>query len=287
MSSIVVLNRRVVVSIAVAFASFASVPLRAQSEGKRIPSTPGVTFPTFGPSAVAASDADVQPSLSRTFAGIPSDVWHSVSFDSARVAGVGLAAALLAHQWDRPALEEFQENATFRHAVKAGNTYGSLAVQGGGALGAYLVGHWSGNPHLAQFGLDVVRAQLVTQTWVQAVKVSVNRRRPDGTSFSFPSGHVASSFATATIVQREFGWKLGAPMYGLASYVAAARIAQNHHYLSDVAFGAALGIAGAHSLTLRSRDHTWRVSPSSLGGGVGVQVRRERRNASSSRVSRE
>ena len=259
----VVSSRRTVVSMAVALAVCAPVSLWAQSEAAPIRSTADVTLPTFGRiAAVNASDIEVKPSLGQALTGIPRDVWHSVSFDSAGIAGIGLGAALLAHQWDRPVLEEFQENARFTRTVKPGNTYGSLAVQGGGALGAYLVGHWSGNQRLAQFGLDVVRAQLVTQAWVQTVKVSVNRQRPDGTSYSFPSGHVASSFATATVVQREFGWKLGAPMYGLASYVAAARIAQNHHYLSDVAFGAALGVAGAHSLTIGSRAHALRVSPS-------------------------
>lgn len=81
---------------------------------------------------------------------------------------------------------------------------------------------------------------------------------------------MASSFATAGIVQREFGWKVGLPFYGLGTYVASARIAQNHHYLSDVIFGAAVGLASAHSLRIGHGAHALEVSPGVTGSGVGV-----------------
>lgn len=217
-------------------------------------------------------------SLGATIKGLPRDVWNAVSFDTAKIAGVGLGAALAAHRSDSASLEEFQENARFRGFVRPGNTYGSFAVQAGGALGTYLIGRWSDQPRIAQVGLDVIRAQVVTQAWVQAAKLSINRERPDGTPFSFPSGHVASSFATAGIVQREFGWKVGLPMYGLGTYVAAARVAQNHHYLSDVIFGAAVGLASAHSLRISHGTHTLQVSPGVVGAGVGVNFSLERRH---------
>ena len=57
---------------------------------------------------------------------------------------------------------------------------------------------------------------------VQALKYTVRRERPDGSNNkSFPSGHAASAFATATVLQRHYGWKVGAPAYALGSYVAA------------------------------------------------------------------
>jgi membrane-associated phospholipid phosphatase len=157
--------------------------------------------------------------------------------------------------------------------VRPGNTYGSFAVQAGGAVGAYLIGRWTGHSKLTAAGLDVIRAQVVTQAWVQTLKLSANRQRPDGTRFSFPSGHVASSFATAGIVQREFGWKVALPFYGLGTYVASARMAQNHHYLSDVIFGASIGLASAHSLQIRSGNHALAVSPGAVGSGIGVNFR--------------
>lgn len=203
---------------------------------------------------------------------IPGDIWHTVSFDTAKITAIGLAAGLAAHQSDNGTLEEFQEDARFRALVKPGNLLGSFAVQAGGAFGAYMVGRWSGHPRLAEIGLDVMRAQIVTQTFVQATKFSVNRQRPDGTSFSFPSGHVATTFATAGVLHRHLGWKVGLPVYGLGAYVGAARMAHNRHYMSDVIVGAAAGLASAYSLRISHGAHQWRVSPSAGMGAVGVSV---------------
>jgi hypothetical protein len=78
--------------------------------------------------------------------------------------------------------------------------------------------------------------------------------------FSFPSGHSASSFATAAVLQRHFGWKVGVPAYVIAGYVATARVHDNRHYLSDVVFGAAMGIAGERTV-MRAGRYTVRVTP--------------------------
>lgn len=273
------LFRRVVVCVTLCL-----VPPAVASAQEQAPPTGSTTDSTRA--VQSADDREVAewespaaaPSFGAAMKGLPRDVWGFVSFDTAKVVGVGLGAALAAHPSDSASLEEFQESARFRDFVSPGNTYGSFAVQAGGAFGTYLIGRWSDHPRLAQVGLDVIRVQVVTQVWVQAVKLSVNRERPDGTPYSFPSGHVASSFATAGIVQREFGWKVGLPMYGLGTYVAAARVAQNHHYVSDVIFGAAVGLASAHSLRISHGTHSLLVSPGVVGTGLGVNFSLERRH---------
>jgi membrane-associated phospholipid phosphatase len=58
----------------------------------------------------------------------------------------------------------------------------------------------------------------------------VSRRDPDATGYSFPPGHASVRFATATVLQRHFGWK-GALAYPLAAYVAASRLHENRHHL--------------------------------------------------------
>ena len=68
--------------------------------------------------------------------------------------------------------------------------------------------------------------------------------------FSFPSGHSSVTFATATVLQRNFGWKAGVPAYALASYVAASRVQMKRHFFSDVAFGAAIGIVAGRTVTV-------------------------------------
>jgi membrane-associated phospholipid phosphatase len=78
------------------------------------------------------------------------------------------------------------------------------------------------------------------------LKNAVKGKRPDNsTNDSFPSGHTSVAFATATYFAWEYKEKVPwspALFYGLASVVGLGRIANNRHYLSDVLFGAGLGI---------------------------------------------
>ena len=87
---------------------------------------------------------------------------------------------------------------------------------------------------------------------------------------SFPSGHAAVTFASATVLQRHFGWKVGIPAYAVASYVAASRVQMKRHYLSDVAFGAALGIVAGRTLTIGRGDARFAVEPMAAPGGGGI-----------------
>ena len=76
------------------------------------------------------------------------------------------------------------------------------------------------------------------------IKFITGRMRPDGANRrSFPSGHTSSSFLAATIADDLYGTKIGVPAYLLAGLTGLSRIHDNKHYLSDVIFGASLGIA--------------------------------------------
>ena len=116
-----------------------------------------------------------------------------------------------------------------------------------------------------------MRAQIVSQAYTQALKFTVQRERPDGSNtLSFPSGHSASAFATAGVLQRHYGWKVGVPATLVAGYVATARVHDNKHHLSDVMFGAAMGIAGERTVTLRSGRYAVTLAPSAGGGRAGL-----------------
>lgn len=85
---------------------------------------------------------------------------------------------------------------------------------------------------------------------VNGIKYSVDRLRPDGSRYnSFPSGHTATAFMTATMLHKEYGWR--SPWFSIGGYTAAAitgvsRICNNRHWLSDVVAGAAVGIGAVH-----------------------------------------
>ena len=65
-------------------------------------------------------------------------------------------------------------------------------------------------------------------------------------------------------------------MYTLSAYVAASRLHQNRHYLSDVIFGAALGTVAGRTVTKHGRD-TWSVAAApTRGGGLTLGIVRVR-----------
>jgi membrane-associated phospholipid phosphatase len=105
---------------------------------------------------------------------------------------------------------------------------------------------------------------------VQTIKVAARRTRPDGTSLSFPSGHSASAFATASVLQGQLGWKVGAPAYGAAAWVAASRMHAKRHYFSDVIAGAAIGIMAGRSVTVGKGQMKFAMSPAPVPRGIAV-----------------
>lgn len=80
---------------------------------------------------------------------------------------------------------------------------------------------------------------------VELLKRLTFRARPDGehkrSNASFPSSHAANAFAIATVFARRWP-RAGIPLFAIATAVAAARMVLNRHWLSDVLFGAALGV---------------------------------------------
>jgi len=219
---------------------------------------------------VSAAASPSAPSLPSLFTSIGPDLRHLFTRGNALPLIVGTAGSLTAHHWDQGvATAHWGEDAgeTMTH----GSFAGSLAIQQGGAFAVYSIGRLTHRPGVATLGADLFRAGLLAQTTTQAIKFTARRVRPDGSSLSFPSGHTASAFATATVLQSRFGWKVGLPAYAMASWVGAARMETNRHYLSDVIAGATIGILSGRTVTLGKGAARFEMSPM-VGphGGVGV-----------------
>ena len=81
---------------------------------------------------------------------------------------------------------------------------------------------------------------------INLIKYTVSIKRPDGSSNnSFPSGHTATAFMAATMLNKEYGHK--SPFISIGAYSVAAatgimRILNNRHWISDVIAGAGIGI---------------------------------------------
>lgn len=81
---------------------------------------------------------------------------------------------------------------------------------------------------------------------VNSIKYTAKLRRPDGSSNnSFPSGHTATAFMTAHMLNVEYGhlspW-IGMGAYATASATGLMRMANNRHWMSDILAGAGIGI---------------------------------------------
>jgi hypothetical protein len=87
---------------------------------------------------------------------------------------------------------------------------------------------------------------LIEGILVNSIKYSTRVRRPDGTSRnSFPSGHTATAFMSASFLHKEYAHVN--PLYSvlgytMSSYTGISRSLNNRHWLSDILAGAGIGI---------------------------------------------
>jgi len=192
------------------------------------------------------------------------------------ILGIGGAAALAVHPFD----DEINANAVeadgLRKFLKPGKYLGYGWVQGGAAVGLYLIGRYAMEPDvpgthtnkMSHLGFDLLRANLVTQAFTYGIKYAAQRDRPTGECCAFPSGHASVTFATAAVLERHFGYRASWPMFLVAGYVAASRITDNRHFMSDVLFGAALGMASGWTVVGRHGREDFTLVPTPIRGGV-------------------
>lgn len=128
-------------------------------------------------------------------------------------------------------------------------------------------------------GVYVTETILVSTIFSLALKYSVNRSRPfdtypyldkasSGGSPSFPSGHTADAFATATSLSLAFPkWYVIVPSFVWAGAVGYSRLDLGVHYPSDVLAGAVIGSGSAFLsykinrwVSRRKAKHTMNVS---------------------------
>jgi hypothetical protein len=174
---------------------------------------------------------------------------------------------------------------------RIGSNLGGTIAIAGMTVGLFSAGRISRGDNFRAMSYDLSQAILVTAVYTEAIKVSVQRERPDGSNrLSFPSGHSSNAFAMATVVARHYP-RLAIPTYGLASYIAFSRMAANKHFLSDIVAGSGLGWSVGRLVVRRNgrppdaqpgktdepppENTTWDVTPwrGPAGDGEGLAVR--------------
>ena len=228
------------------------------------------------------------------FRALVSDTWSDFKSFPRRqstwvILGIGAGAALLAHPADDNVNARLVGKKSADWFWKPGNIVGSAPTQIGVSVGLYVVGRYIVPPNPDQpitqgesprtnkwshMGLDLLRAQIVSQTFVHAIKYSVRRDRPTGECCSFPSGHAATAFAMASVIERHLGYRMSIPAMAIATYVGTSRLHDNRHFLSDVVFGAALGTATGWTVVGRHGRSSYALTPVAVPGGFAFQLTR-------------
>lgn len=197
------------------------------------------------------------------------DFKNFFSRDTGKTLSAVAIVAIAAAPWDREGVNNGFNIPTT--VFQSGNVIGNFVFQIGAGFATYSGGKAFGNKKLAYAGRDIVRAQLLSQAMVQSLKYTIRRERPDASNNkSFPSGHAASGFATATVLHRYYGWKVGVPAYALGSYVALARMSWNRHHATDVVMGAGFGIASARTVTMDMMKSQFSVGVQPQVGGASI-----------------
>jgi len=104
-----------------------------------------------------------------------------------------------------------------------------------------------------------------------SLKYTIDERRPNGGSHSFPSGHTSSAFQGASFIQQRYGWRYGLPAYLGAAYTGWSRVELEAHHPHDVFAGAAVGILSSYLFTTPWHDDT-RLGLFVEGDTIGFQV---------------
>ena len=194
--------------------------------------------------------------------------------------GIGAGAALATHPADHYVETHIVGNDAANRAFSLGQWVGSTYVQVGSAVGLWVVGRYIVAPaddqprtnKYSELGFDLIRAQILSQSIVHGMKYTIRRDRPTGECCAFPSGHAASAFAAASVLERHFGYRASWPALLAASYVGASRLVENRHWLSDVVFGAALGEAVGWTIVGRHGRSEFALQPMPVPGGMMVAL---------------
>lgn len=199
----------------------AALPLSVASPGQVAARSPG---PADFPGALV-SDAAALPST-----------------DSALLLLAGIGLTLGVHGFeDAAGASRALDQGAWDSMADAGNVWGDIRIQAPLALGTWAAGGMMGDEGLARTGFDLSRSLALSYGAVTALKVAVDRERPNGARYSFPSGHTSAAFSTAGVVTRRHGGWPGAIALVVAGWTAMGRMEDLKHHPSDTVAGAALG----------------------------------------------
>lgn len=151
---------------------------------------------------------------------------------------LGAASVLLTQPQDDSIRSQWMQNRQMTsQQSKAGDILGS-----GLGSGVVLISQFYFDSNKNNFESHL-RGAIYSTVITSTMKVAFSKKRPGSSQnyHSFPSGHTAISFLTATNLYYSYGWKAAAIAYPLAAFVGLSRLSDDAHWASDVVAGAFIG----------------------------------------------
>lgn len=201
--------------------------------------------------SVAQDSAAAGPACSWQDEACSSTTWSILT--------LGAVGAALAFETEHPESirKSLDESSLLDVPMEIGNAYGDGLVVGGLGLTTYAFGALTGRDGATYLGRDLLLSFAWSSTITGVLKHTVDRTRPNGAKYSFPSGHTTAAFSTVPVIWSHLGWETGAGFAVLATMTGLARMEENKHYLSDVVAGAAIGITVGRVVNAR---RGWRLA---------------------------
>ena len=263
-------------AIRVIILAFAATTIARSSSAQEAMSWPAIDISHAVTQPAAAPPTPRHTGIKAMLKGIVTDVKNLPSKENLAWAGVGGGLALALHPLDARVQRQVGGNELADNIFQPGQMLGGVAPIVG-SVGLYAFGRITDQPKVSHVGMDLIRAQALAQVITQTLKYTTRRERPDlSARTSFPSGHASTTFAVATAIERHLGWRYAVPAYTFASYVAASRLPAGRHWLSDVVFGAAVGIMAGRTATSREAN-PYPVKVVAVPGGAAVVLSRRSR----------
>lgn len=147
-----------------------------------------------------------------------------------------------------------------RHSIFTGFIDETLNVTGHPATHLVAASLWYGissrnqDEFNKQRAWTMMTALSVTTLTTTVLKATRQNESPNGKDWAWPSGHAASSFTVASVLDEFYGPRVGIPAYALASVVTWRMMDTGDHWASDVVFGATLGWVVGHTFGGRHKE---------------------------------
>lgn len=160
----------------------------------------------------------------------------------------GASVAMHNTDVDRELNENFDDHHVFHDFTDESlNVIGHPWTQFGASALWYAVSKRDQDDFNTERAKAMIAALSVTGVATFGLKAIRDNEAPNGKDWAWPSGHAASSFTVASMLDEFYGPNIGVPAYALASLISYRMLDTGDHWASDIVFGAALGWVVGHT----------------------------------------